>query len=88
MYNTFVIIKQYFSTNGKFNPLLHASMKFMLLRMKSAIVREASGHPRNRTPMGMSISALAHLVMKTHDTELIVRLKSELLLLGQDESLP
>jgi len=36
----------------------------MQLHKKDALVREGSGYLRNRTYMGVSISVLAHLVMK------------------------
>jgi len=38
--------------------------KFVKLRNKHALVREGPGYPRNDTPMGVSLLALGHLVMK------------------------
>ena len=38
--------------------------KFVKLRNKRALVREGPSYPRNGTPMGVSLLALAHLVMK------------------------
>jgi len=39
-------------------------MNLVLLHKKNALVQEGSVYPRNGTPMGASISVLAHLVMK------------------------
>jgi len=44
-----------------------------LLHIKRALVWEGSGYPRNGTPMGVSFSVLAHLVMKRM-TQFIMRL--------------
>ena len=45
--------------------LAHINTKmFVKLRNKCALVREGPGYPRNGTPMGVSILALAHLVVK------------------------
>ena len=38
--------------------------KFVKLCNKRVLVREGPGYPRNGTPMGVSLLALAHLVMK------------------------
>ena len=38
--------------------------KFVKLHNKRALVREGPGYPRNGIPMGVSLMALAHLVMK------------------------
>jgi len=45
--------------------LAHIKTKrFVKLRNKCALVREGPGYPRNGTLMGVSLLALAHLVLK------------------------
>ena len=38
--------------------------KFVKLHIKRALVQEGPNYPRNSTPMGVFLLALAHLIMK------------------------
>ena len=64
MWNNLLITKlQYFIV--KTAELSHIkTKKFIKLCNKCALVREGPGYLRNDTPMGVSILALAHLVVK------------------------
>ena len=64
MYNTFFVINNFFQLKEQFNlSIMKGYVHFMLLHDKCTLVWEGSGYPRNRTPMGVSILALAHLTI-------------------------
>ena len=62
-----------------------AHIKIVKLRNKCALVWEESGCPRNGTPMGMSLLALAHLVMK-HTIQ--VKARQNIVLLMSYDTMP
>ena len=59
--------------------------KFVKLCNKCALVREASSYPRNGTPMGMSLLALAHLVIKL---TIQVKARQNIILLVSYDAMP
>jgi len=66
------------------SPILRQK-KFVKLRKKCTLVRERPGYPRNGTPMGMSILALAHLVVKR---TIQVKVRQNILLVSYDAMPP
>ena len=66
--------------------LAHINTKmFVKLRNKCALVREGPGYPRNGTPMGVSILALAHLVVKR---TIQVKARRNIILLVSYDAMP
>ena len=59
--------------------------KFLKLRNKRALVQEGPGYPRNSTSMGVSLLALAHLVMR-HTIQ--VKTRRNIILLGSYDAMP
>ena len=59
--------------------------KFVKLRNKRALIREGPGYPRNGTPMGVFILALAHLVVKR---TIQVKVRQNILLASYDAMPP
>ena len=57
----------------------------MKLRNKRALVWEGPGYPRNGTPMGVSLLALVHLVMKR---TIQVKARQNIILLVSYDAMP
>jgi len=59
--------------------------KIVKLRNKRTLVQEGPGYPRNSTPVGVSLLAPAHLVMK-HTIQ--VKVRQNIILLVSCDAMP